>query len=381
MEIYFDHAATTVVSEQAVKRVWEVMEKDYGNPSSLHQKGLEAEAYLKKSRESIAKALKVLPQEVYFTSGGTESNNLSLIGLARAKKRQGKHIVVSSIEHASVIQAAKYLENEGFNVSYLPVSSKGMVEIDTLQAALTKDTILVSIMHVNNELGSIQNIKKLCACVKTFHSQIVFHTDAVQSFGKIEIFPKLWGIDILSLSGHKLGAPKGVGVIFIREGVRLVPLIYGGGHEQGLRSGTENVPGIAGLWGAVEEVFSDFDGRYKKVLDLKQYAMECLKEIEKVVIHSDLKDYSPYVLNISCIGVRSEVLLHALAEKGIYVSAASACSSHGKKGNTVLQNIKLPQKEIDSAIRLSFSIGNTKEEVDYFTQQCKAILLKLRRFQ
>ena len=366
-EIYLDNSATTQPLDTVVNKIIEVLKDDYGNPSSLHNKGLAAEKILKSARKKIASKLKVSPQEIYFTSGGTESNNLAIKGIAYQYLNRGKHLITSEIEHASVLETFQALEKEGFDLTYLKVDKQGYISLEELEKKIKKTTTLVSLIHLNNELGTIQDIDKIGEICKNKNPNIYFHTDAVQSFGKVLLDPRKSKLDLLSISGHKIHGPKGIGCLFLRKGIDIKTQNLGGGQENGIRCGTENVPGIAGLIPAIDAI-ADFSLNYKfdqKLAKLRIYFIENLKMIErKVIINSPLQA-APHILNISFPGIKSEVLIHSLEAKGIYVSSGSACHSKDAIKSHVLRAIGLPAVHIDGTIRISFSHFNTKEEIDY----------------
>lgn len=377
MEAYFDNGATTRVFPQVKDIMVEAMEVEYGNPSSMHMKGVKAENYIKDAKEIIAKSLKVEPKEIIFTSGGTESNNMALIGTAMANKRKGKHIISTRIEHASVYNPLFYLEEQGFEVTYLPVDKHGIVKLQALEEAIRPDTILVSIMYVNNEIGSIQPIPEIGAIIKKKNPDIIFHVDAIQGYGKYNIYPKRWNIDLLSVSGHKIHGPKGIGFLYVKNKVKINPIIFGGGQQKGMRSGTENVPGIAGLGKAVQLIYEDHETKMNHIRSLKEDFITQVMELPDVKNNSG---EAPHIASISFKGVRSEVLLHALEEKGVYVSSGSACSSNKPAISGTLKAIGLTKEYYDSTLRFSFCLYNTKEEVDYAVDCLKELLPMLRRF-
>lgn len=377
MEAYFDNGATTKVFPQVKDIMVEVMEEEYGNPSSMHMKGVKAEQYVKEAQEIIARSLKVEPKEIVFTSGGTESNNTALIGSAMANARRGKHIISTRIEHASVYNPLFFLEEQGYEITYLPVDEHGIVDLKALEDAIRPDTILVSVMYVNNEIGARQPIEEIGKIVKAKNKDILFHVDAIQGYGKYKIYPKRLKIDLLSVSGHKIHGPKGIGFLYIKDKTKIHPLILGGGQQKGMRSGTENVPGIAGLGKAAQLIYEDHEQKMAQICALKEYF------IAQVMKLADVKNNSgdaPHIASISFPGVRSEVLLHALEEKGVYVSAGSACSSNKPAISGTLKAIGLTKEYYDSTLRFSFSIFNTKEEVDYAVEVLSGLLPMLRRF-
>ena len=330
MKAYLDNSATTKCAPQVVDVCVKVMQEDYGNPSSKHMKGVEAENYIKDAKETIAKTLKCQDKEILFTSGGTESNNMAIIGTAMANKRKGNHVIVSSVEHSSVKEPFNFLEEQGFKVTYLKVDSKGIVDIEELKNALDDETILVSVMYTNNEIGAVEPIEEIGHIVKSYNHDIVFHVDAIQAYGKFKIIPKKLGIDLLSVSGHKIHGPKGSGFLYIKDKTRIKPIIYGGGQQKGMRSGTENVPAIAGLSAAVKLIYNEnFDAKIDKLYELKDYFISQLEQLEEVQINSlKGRESAPQIVSASFRGVRAEVLLHALEDRKIYVSSGSACSSN-----------------------------------------------------
>lgn len=384
MEVYLDNSATTKCYENVREIVGKIMCDDYGNPSSMHRKGVEAERYIKEAKESLAKLLKVQEKELYFTSGGTESDNLALIGCARANHRSGKHLITSSIEHPAILNTMQYLEQEeGFRVTYLPVDENGQIKLETLKEALCEETILVSIMYVNNEIGSVQPIAEAVKIVKDYNKKILFHVDAVQGFGKYRIFPKREGIDLLSISGHKIHGPKGTGVLYVNEKVKIKPIVFGGEQQKNVRSGTENVPGIAGLALAAKTIYTGLEDKVAKMRELKAYFIEGLSKIDNIKIHGLYDEASaPHIISVGFAGIRSEVLLHTLEDKGIYVSSGSACASNHPAISGVLKGIGTGKEYLDSTLRFSFSEFTTKEEIDYTLEtlyNCVPVLRKYTR--
>ena len=379
MEAYFDNSATTRVLEPVKDIVVKIMTEDYGNPSAKHKMGMEAERYIKEAAEIIAGTLKVAAKEIVFTSGGSESNNMALIEGAMANKRAGNHIISTAIEHASVYNPLAFLEEQGFSVTYLPVDSHGHIR---LEAAIRPETILVSIMYVNNEIGAVEPIEAISKVIKKKNPSILFHVDAIQAYGKFVIRPKRQGIDLLSVSSHKIHGPKGVGFLYIDQGVKIRPLIYGGGQQRGMRSGTENVPGIAGLGMAAKIMYTDHGEKVQSLTALKDNLITRLSEIDGVTVNSLPGDLSaPQIVSASFSGVRSEVLLHALEERNIFVSSGSACSSNHPAVSGTLKGIGVRPELLDSTLRFSFGFYNTKEEVDYCIDVLKELLPVLRRYQ
>ena len=381
MEVYFDNSATTRCYDSVKDIVVKAMTEDFGNPSAMHLKGVEAEKYIKSSAESLARLLKVQEKEILFTSGGTESDNLALIGAAFANKRSGNHIITTSVEHPAVSQPALFLQEQGFEVTYLPVDSRGVVKMDALKAVLREDTILVSVMYVNNEVGAVMPVEEIAALVHEKSPKALFHVDAIQAFGKYRIYPKKMGIDLLSVSGHKIHGPKGVGFLYINEKAKIQPQILGGGQQGGMRSGTDNVPGIAGLGAAAVEIYKNLEENVENMYRLKEHIAQGLEKIGDIRINGmDLRERAPQILSISVMGVRSEVLLHSLEERGIYVSAGSACSSHKRKPSATLAAMGMSKDQIESTVRLSFCEENTIEEADYFLQVMGELVPMLRRY-
>lgn len=381
MEVYFDNSATTRCYDSVKDIVVKAMTEDFGNPSAMHLKGVEAEKYIKSSAESLARLLKVQEKEILFTSGGTESDNLALIGATFANKRSGNHIITTSVEHPAVSQPALFLQEQGFEVTYLPVDSRGVVKMDALKAVLREDTILVSVMYVNNEVGVVMPVEEIAALVHEKSPKALFHVDAIQAFGKYRIYPKKMGIDLLSVSGHKIHGPKGVGFLYINEKAKIQPQILGGGQQGGMRSGTDNVPGIAGLGTAAVEIYKNLEENVENMYRLKEYIAQGLEKIGDIRINGmDLREGAPQILSISVMGVRSEVLLHSLEERGIYVSAGSACSSHKRKPSATLAAMGMSKDQIESTVRLSFCEENTIEEADYFLQVMGELVPMLRRY-
>lgn len=381
MEVYLDNSATTKCLPDVAKLMTQIMCEDYGNPSSMHNKGVEAEKYLRKAKETIAKLLKVQEKEILFTSGGTESDNIALIGVAMAHCREGRHIITTQIEHPAILQTCAFLEEQGFQITYLPVDKDGVVSLAALEKAMTRQTILVSIMHTNNEIGALQPIAQAGELIKRMNPNTLFHVDAVQGFGKSKIYPKKMNIDLLSVSAHKIHGPKGVGFLYINEKVKIKPIIFGGGQQKGMRSGTENVPGIAGMALAAEEAYCNFDAKMDYLYGIKQRFLDGVCKIEGIKVNGKTgRDSAPHVVSVSIQGVRSEVMLHALEDKGIYVSAGSACASNKPSISATLKAIGVEKQYLDSTLRFSFSAYTTEEEIDYTLQQLQTIIPMLRRY-
>ena len=381
MQAYLDNSATTQCSKRATDLMVKLLTEDFGNPSSMHMKGVEAERYIKEAKEKIAKTLKIEEKEIVFTSGGTESNNMALIGAALANKRAGNHIITTSIEHASVSATTAYLEELGFRVTYLKVDSDGIISLEELQEAVTDETILVSLMMVNNEMGAVEPIEEAVKVIKTKNPKTLVHVDAIQAYGKYRIYPKKIGVDMLSVSGHKIHGPKGVGFLFIKDKVKVKPLIYGGGHQKGMRSGTENVPGVAALAEAAVEIYEDFDKKIDHLYALKARFVEGLQGIDGVSVNGKTgRDSAPQIVSVSIEGVRSEVMLHTLEDRGIYVSAGSACSSNKPAVSATLTAIGLKKNLLDSTIRFSFCVNTTEEEIDYALSVMREVIPMLQKY-
>ncbi len=384
MEVYLDNSATTKCYDSVCGVVAKTMAEDYGNPSSAHRKGVEAEQYIRWSKEVVARLLKVQEKELYFTSGGTESDNLAIIGAVRGNSREGKHLITSVIEHPAVLNTMHYLEDEeGYRVTYLQVDENGRVSVEELRDALCEETVLVSIMHVNNEIGSVQPIGQIGLVIKEYNyrnqKNVLLHVDAIQGFGKFRIHPKRENIDLLSISGHKIHGPKGSGLLYVGQHVKMKSIFYGG-KQQSIRSGTLNVPGIAGFATACKEIYAGFDHKVMRMLELKQYFIEEVSKIQDVKVHTPIHESAPHIISVGFAGIRSEVLLHSLEDKGIYVSAGSACSSNRPGISGVLKSIGLNQKYLDSTLRFSLSEFTTREEIDYTLETLYNYIPMLRRY-
>lgn len=382
MEAYFDNSATTKVLDCVKDAVVDAMCVNYGNAAAKHRKGVEAENLIREAKKAIADTLKVQEKEILFTSGGTESNNTALIGTALANRRAGKHLITTGVEHPSIYNTMSFLEEMGFEVTYLPVDHLGHISLEDLEKAIREDTILVSVMYVNNEVGAVEPIEAISQCIKKKNPKTLFHVDAIQAYGKYKIRPKKQGIDLLSVSGHKIHAPKGVGFLYIRDGVKIRPILFGGGQQKGMRSGTENVPGCVGLGVAAREAYKDFDARIEKLHTLREHLIAGLKPLGGVTINgSEDRTNAPQIVSASFEGVRSEVLLHALEDKGVYVSSGSACSSNHPGISGTLKGIGVKKELLDSTIRFSLGDLNTEEEVDYAIGVLGELLPVLRRYQ
>lgn len=399
IKCYLDNSATTSVLPQVCETMVDIMQNNYGNASSMHKMGFEAEKQIKHAQEIFAGIWKCAPQEIVFTSGGTESDNLAIVGAAKANSRIGKHIITTGVEHAAVLEPFKALEKQGYEVTYLKVDSKGLISIEELKNALRPDTVLVSIMHVNNEVGAVMPIKEAGLLIKSVNPNCLFHVDDIQGFGKLRLNPKLMKIDMISVSGHKIHGPKGVGVLYINKGSKLLPQILGGGQQKGIRSGTENVPGIVGMAEAAEYLQKDIVENSKRLYELRKFFVQGLSEIEDVKVNGpadfdyykeageelvscdnlDVK-FAPHIVSLSIKGVRAEVVLHALEDKEIYVSAGSACASNKPAVSATLKAMNIDKDLLESTVRFSFSIHTTKEELEYALANIKEILPMLRKF-
>ena len=381
MECYLDNSATTKAFDEVIEAVKSEMSEYYGNPSSMHIKGFEAEKKIKETTKIIASTLKCDESEIIYTSGGTEADNMALIGIARAYKRSGKHIITSSIEHAAILQSAEFLKEEGYEITYLSTDSKGVVNLEELENAIREDTILVSVMGVNNEIGTVEPIEKISEIIKKKNPNTLFHVDAVQAYGKIKRIPKKMGIDLLSVSGHKIHGPKGIGFLYVSYKIKIKPIIFGGGQQKNMRSGTENVCGIMGLGAAVKKIFDNFDEDTARMRELREYMINGLKECDGVMINgADLENSAPHIVSASVKGVRAEVLLHSLEEKGIYISSGSACASNKPAVSATLKAIGVDKDLLDSTVRFSFSVMTTKDEIDYALLNFKETIEKLRLY-
>lgn len=385
MEAYLDNSATTRCSDRACQLMVDLLTKDYGNPSSLHMKGIEAERFVETAKKKIAKTLRVSEKEIIFTSGGTESNNLAIIGAAMENRRAGNHIITTSIEHASVENPMEFLKEQGFDITYLSVDENGIISLEELEEAVTEQTILVSMMQVNNEIGAIEPVAEAAELIKKKNPDTLIHVDAIQSYGKMYIYPKKLGIDMLSVSGHKIHGPKGSGFLWVKEKTKLKPLILGGGQQKGMRSGTENVPAIAGLGEAAEEIYENLDEKRAHLYGLKQRFIDGIEKLEGTHVNGKTgEDSAPHIVSVSFEGIRSEVLLHSLEDRGIYVSSGSACSSNNhagkQKGSKTLRNIHLKENLLDSTLRFSFSVHTTEEEIDYALEVLGELLPVLKKY-
>ncbi|MDO5574463.1 MAG: cysteine desulfurase family protein [bacterium] len=397
MQAYLDNSATTRCFDSVRETMSVIMDQTFGNPSSMHMVGIEAENQVKKAKKIIADTLKVTEQEIFFTSGGTESDNLALIGCAMANKRAGMHLITSRIEHPAILETMKYLSDQGFRITYLDTDQYGRVRLDQLEESVTDETILVSIMHVNNEIGSLQPLEEIAKLIHEKNPKALFHVDGVQGFGKYRVYPKRMGIDLYSISGHKIHGPKGMGVLYINSKVKIHPIIFGGGQQKGIRSGTENVPGIAGLGQATQEIYTDFEMKMDRLYHQKQFFVSELLKLDGVTVNGietiaaeqgtglavteeAVHATAPHVISASFNGIRSEVLLHSLEDKGIYVSAGSACASNKPAVSETLKAIGLDKSLLDSTIRFSMSVETTTEELEYTLETLQELLPVLRKY-
>ena len=381
MEVYLDNSATTCVFPEVAELMTKIMLKDYGNPSSMHFKGVQAEQYVKHAKEQIARLLKVNEKEIIFTSGGTEADNLALIGAAMANRRNGMHLITTRIEHPAVLKTMEYLEQQGFRVTYLPVDRTGRVRVEDLQKSIRPDTILVSIMHTNNEIGAVEPVAEIGALIKKINPRTLFHVDAVQGFGKFRIYPKKMYIDLLSVSGHKIHGPKGIGFLYAGEKVKLHPVVHGGGQQGGIRSGTENVPAIAGLGLASVKIYETLEEDAERMYRLREKLIQGVADIGNIQVNGcPGREGAPHVVSISFRGVRSEVLLHALEDKGICVSAGSACAAKHPRPSETLKAIGAERSLLESTLRFSLSLFTTEEEIVYTVRALHEIVPVLRRY-
>ncbi len=377
-EIYLDNAATTRAYDEVISYINEINDKYYGNPSSLHTKGIESEKLVKQARQRIAASLGVMPGEVLFTSGGTESNNTAIMGYLFANKRKGNHIITSAIEHPSVLEVYKHLSKNGYRVDILEVDSNGKIKLDMLEGLVSDETALVSLIYVNNETGAIQPVEEAAQIIKSRNNSAIFHVDGVQAYGKLQINPKKSGIDMVSISSHKIHGPKGVGALYIKSGIKVNPLLFGGGQENKLRSGTENVPGISGFGLAAEITFKSLEENNRKLSKLKKFFITQLEEKTDGYLVISPDDGSQYILNTAFSNLKSEVMLHHLEEKGIYVSTGSACSSRKNTASHVLKAMNIDSCYLQGAIRFSFSQFINKEDIEYTVDAIKDIIPRIR---
>lgn len=366
MEIYLDNSATTRCFPEVADLIHQILCEDYGNPSSMHHKGVEAESYVRDAKETLAKILKVNEKEILFTSGGTESDNIAIMGVAMANHRAGRHMITTKVEHPAILQTMKYMESQDFEVTYLDVDEKGRISLEQLEQAIRPDTILVSIMHTNNEIGTLQPIAQAGALIKRCNPNTLFHVDAVQGFGKARIYPRKMKIDLMSVSAHKIHGPKGVGFLYIGEKVKIKPIMYGGGQQEGMRSGTENVPGYAGMAKAAQMLYEQLEAETDYLYDLRQYFIEQVEKIDGAFVNgAPGREGAPHIVSVTIPGVRAQVLLNELSAKyHICVSAGSACSTHKPQPSATLLAIGLDKEQAVETLRFSFSVFTTRQEID-----------------
>ena len=380
-EAYLDNSATTRCFPEVVELMNKIYLEEYGNPSSMHHKGVEAERQIAEAKKTLAQILKVNERNLVFTSCGTESDNLAIIGGAMANMRRGRHLITTNIEHPAVLESMKYLESQGFEVTYLPVDEFGIVSPDLVEQSVRDDTILVSVMHTNNEIGALEPIREIAKRINAKNPSALFHVDAVQGFGKAQIYPKKWGIDLLSASGHKIHAPKGTGFLYIGDKVRVKNLIFGGGQQGGMRSGTENVAGVAAMGLAAKMLYQDFDSSIDRLYGLREKLLGEIADIPDLRVNGPKgRKCAPHIISLTVPGVRAEVLLHALEEKGVYVSSGSACASNKPHTSATLEAIKLPRAYLDSTIRISFSEMTTEEDIEQASAALHEVIPFLRKY-
>ncbi len=379
VEFYLDNSATSPVFPQVISIMNKVMQEEYGNPSSLHRRGSGADRVMETARRTIAELLCVSGEEIIFTSGGTESNNLAIMGIARRNRRRGDHLVTTLIEHSSVLEPFQQLEEEGFRVTYLLPDEKGFIEPAAAAEAVNKQTILVSVMHVNNEIGTVQPVSQIAKAVKARNPNVYFHVDGVQSFGKLPLQPAEAGIDALSISAHKFHGPRGMGALFLRRGIHVDPLLRGGGHEGGVRAGTENTPGIAGMALAARLSYEDQQQKMERLASLKEKLLATVTNAHPwAVVNGATGEYgAPHILNISFPGLKGELILHGLEEDNVYISTGSACHSHKNDPSHVLQALKLDERTMEGAIRISLSEQNTEEQIDFAAAALNKVITAL----
>lgn len=381
--LYFDHCATTPPYEEVVEAIREVMVRHYGNPSSIHKVGIDAERMLTKAREVAARQLRAAPEEIVFTSGGTESNNTAVLGAALQYAGRGKHLITTALEHASVYECFEYLRQQlGYEVTVVQPDGDGRIRSQDVLDAVREDTILVSVMHVNNEIGTIQPVREIGLALRQ-HRKVLFHVDAVQSVGKIPVWPGEWGIDLLSVSAHKIRGPKGVGLLYRRKGIALQPLLHGGGQEAGQRSGTENVPGIVGFAKALRMTMERQEEAFARLSGLRSRLLAALRTVPGLVYNGSesAADMAPHIVHVSAPGLKSEVFVHALEEQGMMISTRSACSSGEDRPSRVLQAIGADRDRAVSGLRISLSPDHTEEHIDRLADSVARTMEQLRRYR
>ena len=380
-EAYLDNSATTRCFPEVVELMNKIYLEEYGNPSSMHHKGVEAEKQITEAKKSLAQILKVNEKNLLFTSCGTESDNIAIIGGALANARRGRHLITSTIEHPAVLESMRYLESQGFEVTYLPVDEYGIVSPDLVEETVRDDTILVSIMHTNNEIGAVEPVREIAKRINAKNPSALFHVDAVQGFGKAQIYPKKWGIDMLSVSGHKIHAPKGTGFLYIADKIKVKNLIFGGGQQNGMRSGTENVAGIAAMGLAAKMLYQDFDRKIERLYELREDFLDGIGDIPDLRVNGPAgRKCAPQIISLTVPGVRAEVLLHALEGKGVYVSSGSACASNRPHTSKTLEAIHLPRVYLDNTIRISLSEMTTREDMQQASEALHELIPFLRQY-
>lgn len=380
-EAYLDNSATTRCFPEVVELMNKIYLEEYGNPSSMHHKGVEAEKQITEAKKSLAQILKVNEKNLLFTSCGTESDNIAIIGGALANARRGRHLITSTIEHPAVLESMRYLESQGFEVTYLPVDEYGIVSPDLVEETVRDDTILVSIMHTNNEIGAVEPVREIAKRINAKNPSALFHVDAVQGFGKAQIYPKKWGIDMLSVSGHKIHAPKGTGFLYIADKIKVKNLIFGGGQQNGMRSGTENVAGIAAMGLAAKMLYQDFDSKIERLYELREAFLDGIRDIPDLRVNGPAgRKCAPHIISLTVPGVRAEVLLHALEGKGVYVSSGSACASNRPHTSKTLEAIHLPRVYLDNTIRISLSEMTTREDLQQASEALHELIPFLRQY-
>ena len=380
-EAYLDTSATTRCFPEVVELMNKIYLEEYGNPSSMHHKGVEAEKQITEAKKSLAQILKVNEKNLLFTSCGTESDNIAIIGGALANARRGRHLITSTIEHPAVLESMRYLESQGFEVTYLPVDEYGIVSPDLVEETVRDDTILVSIMHTNNEIGAVEPVREIAKRINAKNPSALFHVDAVQGFGKAQIYPKKWGIDMLSVSGHKIHAPKGTGFLYIADKIKVKNLIFGGGQQNGMRSGTENVAGIAAMGLAAKMLYQDFDSKIERLYELREAFLDGIRDIPDLRVNGPAgRKCAPHIISLTVPGVRAEVLLHALEGKGVYVSSGSACASNRPHTSKTLEAIHLPRVYLDNTIRISLSEMTTREDMQQASEALHELIPFLRQY-
>lgn len=378
-KVYLDHAATTPLHPEVYSLMCRFMKDTFGNPSSIHSFGREARKWVEEARQQVADLIKASPEEIYFTSGGTEADNLAILGTAAARRKKGNHIITSSIEHHAVLDTCKYLEKNGYEVTFLPVDRYGMVDPDDVRKAIRRDTILISIMHANNEIGTIEPIEEIGRIAR--EHEVIFHTDAVQTAGKIPIDVEALGVDLLTLSSHKIYGPKGIGALYKRKGIRLLPVVHGGGQEKKLRSGTENTIGIVGFGKAAEIAARDLEVEYDRTKRLRDRLVQgILEKIPEVRLNGHPEKRLPHNANFSFAYVEGESMLLSLDLKGIAASSGSACSSRALEPSHVLKAIGLPYELIHGSLRMTLGRANDEEDIDYVLEVLPEIVNRLRSF-